>query len=119
MSRFQKTGIIDHLNTSEPHYGFAPSETYMEALDLIQNGEKSFNNLPSEMRQKFGNNPAEFLAFIENQDNLPEMASMGLLSESGTHAHTPSPNRSKGELDASAANNSPDPSPTVSNEQKA
>ena len=83
MSRFISTGQISHLNHAEPNYGLAPSLDFREALEIVQNSEESFANLPSEIRQRFGQNPEAFLAFVEDETNLPELARMGLVEVDG------------------------------------
>lgn len=80
MSRFISTGQITHLNHNAPNYGVAPSADFREALEIVQNSEESFATLPAEIRQKFGNDPYQFLAFVEDSSNARELADMGLIS---------------------------------------
>lgn len=78
MARFQKTGAMTHFNRHSPSYGFATSDTFHEAMQTVQRAEQMFGDLPANLRRKFDNNPAGFLAFVQNPENLPEMIELGL-----------------------------------------
>ena len=86
MQRMEKTGIVSHLNHAEPNYGFAPAIDYHEALNIVLESRQNFDELPAEIRAKFGSDLSEFLTYIENPENAPELARMGLLTEEATHA---------------------------------
>jgi len=78
MAKYQKTGALDHVNKHQPSYGYASSNTFQESLEIVKRGQEMFNDLPSSIRNKFGNKPAEFLEFVQNPENLKEMQEMGL-----------------------------------------
>lgn len=84
MKSFVRTGVLEHLNEHKPNYGFAPALTFKEALDTVHEATDMFADLPSAIRTKFSNDPAEFLGFVENPDNRSELALMGLLNEEAT-----------------------------------
>ncbi len=94
MARYQKTGVVDHVNTHQPSYGYVPAIQFREALELVAQSREEFAELPSEIRKRFDNNPADFLTFCENADNRSEMALLGLLAEPETPAESPSPQSS-------------------------
>ena len=84
MAKYQKTGLVTHLNKNQPEYGFAKEVDFHEAMTLVTNAERMFSELPSAIRRKFSESPSEFLAFCENPDNRSEMAVLGLLNETAT-----------------------------------
>lgn len=86
MAKFQKTGVITHVNKREPEYGFASSNDLKESLKIVENAQQMFDELPSKIRKKFDNNPALFLDFVQDEANVPEAALLGLLSEEATLA---------------------------------
>lgn len=86
MKKYIKTGVVEHLNQNKANYGFATALDFKASLDLIQEAQDLFSGLPAELRDKFDNDPGEFLAFVENPDNRSEMALMGLLNEEATAA---------------------------------
>lgn len=51
---------------------------FQAALALVQDAEKRFLTMPSVLRERFGHDPAQFLAFASNPDNLSEMRALGL-----------------------------------------
>ena len=109
MARFIKTGTIQHLNHARPHFGFAPSSDFRESLEIISRAEEAFSELPSDIRADFDNDPGQFLAFVENKDNIPQMADYGLLTpEAVASLGSPAESASTGELS---------PSPSISEQE--
>jgi len=111
MAKYQRTGVITHLNKHEAQYGFAPALDFQTALQLVAAARDQFADLPSSIRQRFNNDPAEFLAFCENPDNRSEMALMGLLETPTPEPESPSPQPTDSET-APLAPNPADVEPT-------
>ena len=65
---------------NEGQYGDATSIDYHAAQNIIANANTMFNDLPSELRNKFDNDPALFLDFTSNEENYAEMRKMGIMS---------------------------------------
>lgn len=84
MAKFQKTGAINHANRHEPQYAFASGEDFRESLEIISKAQDMFGDLPASIRSTFNNKPDEFLTFVQNPDNLSEMAELGLLTPEAT-----------------------------------
>lgn len=79
MAKYQKTGILTHVNRYAGEYGdFSGVPDYKEGLERIQAAEDMFMSLPSSIRDRFKNDPANFIEFATNSDNLEEMRKMGL-----------------------------------------
>lgn len=82
LNKYKRTGVLPTLIKKEPRFGdFADSPTYQESLELVMFSREQFEALPSAVRKRFRNEPAEFLAFASNPANSKEMAEMGLLTE--------------------------------------
>lgn len=111
MAKFLKTGVITHLNKHEGTYGFAPAIDFQTALTLVAAARDQFADLPGELRARFNNDPAEFLAFCENPDNRSEAALMGLLEPDAPEPESPAPQPSDS-LSAPQAPNPADVEPT-------
>ncbi len=79
MAKYQKTGLVEHINKSQASYGFAPAVDYREALNLVQAASEQFESLPSSVRRRFNESPSEFLRFCEDPANRSEAAVLGLL----------------------------------------
>jgi len=78
MARYTKTGIIEHGNKHQAQYGVVPETDFRQALEVIQTSSDMFDELPAKVRRRFNNNPAEFLGFCDNPDNLTEARLLGL-----------------------------------------
>lgn len=78
MSRYLKTGNIDHLATHGAMYGDFTSLEFQDALEIVARGEEMFLDLSSDLRKKFNQDPKEFLAFVQNPENTEEMYTLGL-----------------------------------------
>lgn len=78
MAKFQKTGLINHYASHAPQYGDIPAIDYHEALNIVATAESMFEELPSEARKKFENDPEKFLEFVQNPANSEELAKLGL-----------------------------------------
>jgi len=79
LKKYQKTGLLSHVSQYQGRYEDLPSEIdYQQSLNAIIAAEESFSSLPSKIRARFGNDPAEFLQFVENPANENEMIDLGL-----------------------------------------
>jgi len=78
VKRFKVTGVIPQ-GVRTPSYGdFDGITDFRSAMDAIIAAEKSFMAMPSAVRSRFGNDPAEFVSFCSNPENLDEMRKWGL-----------------------------------------
>jgi phage internal scaffolding protein len=66
LRKHDKTGLITHVNIATARFDdFTSSVGFHEAMTMVTAAQKSFDELPSDVRKKFGNDPAEFLAAID------------------------------------------------------
>lgn len=79
LAKYQKTGAIEHANKHSSSYGYADSTDFTEAMQTIAIGNSMFEELPSSLRTKFNNDPAEFLEFTGDVTNHDEMVELGLV----------------------------------------
>ncbi len=96
MQRFQKSGAIDHVSNHQPQYGFATPSDYHTSMNIIAIADSMFNDLPSGIRNRFSNNPEEFLEFVQNPDNADEAKKLGIaLSQEAAQAASELPGEAK------------------------
>lgn len=112
MSKFEKSGLLDHVNHHKGDYGdFVGYDDYHSCVNQVLDAQEAFASIPSKIRALFGNDPASFMDFAQNPDNMTEMVKMGLAhgpSTGATLPHTaPPPNPAPNEPPAL------DPAPTV------
>lgn len=75
MKKYQRTGTIDHLNKYQGAYMDVQVQDYQEALNIINQIEPMFADLPSSVRDKFDNDPAAFLDYVQEngQDGVVQI----------------------------------------------
>lgn len=79
MARYLKTGVLEFTQKNEPRYGDVTGFEYQSAMQIVANAKSMFNELPAELRRRFQNEPAQLLAFVQNEANRVEAEEMGLL----------------------------------------
>lgn len=81
MSRYMKTGVIDHLNEYHGEYGdFGDAQDFLNSQIIVQDAQNMFDSIPAEIRKNFDNSPSKFLDFVQNPENQNDMVEMGLLN---------------------------------------
>lgn len=102
ISQYKAGNQVTHIrkNAAEGAYVDLPdSVDFQEALELVMQSEKSFATLPSHVRERFGNDPAEFLAFMSDPANQDEAIKLGLAVDKRPPPSTePPPSSSTGDL---------------------
>lgn len=78
ISRFQETGVLQHVNNHHGEYGFATAMDFQNAMELVVKAENNFKSLPAKIRNRFNNDPSLYLDFVQNPDNIEEMYSLGM-----------------------------------------
>lgn len=82
MRKYEKTGILSHVARYAGQYGdFSAVPDYKTGLEMIMAADEMFASLPARIRDRFGNDPAQFIAFAQDPENLDEMRKMGLAPE--------------------------------------
>lgn len=84
MLQYQVTGEFFHLNQALPQYMDCTGEDFRAAMDYVASAFTMFEELPSAIRSRFDNDPAEFIDFCSYEKNRPELVEMGLLSPEAT-----------------------------------
>lgn len=78
VKQYAQTGVIN-ANTSIPLPDeFVGITDYHTAMNLIKRSEDAFMALEPHLRERFANNPANFVDFVTNPANIDELRSMGL-----------------------------------------
>lgn len=104
IKEFSITGQITHMSAQAARGAYLDlpdAMDYQTSLNLLQQASEAFQSLPAKVRDRFGNDPAQFLAFCGDPANRKEMGEMGLLGEHWNH-----PSRTGGE-------GGPPPSPST------
>ena len=79
VKRYAQTGVWDHLETRQPHYGdFSQSVTLAEAFALVNDAQESFMGLPAEVRREALNDPVRMLEMLSDQEQAQKLVDAGL-----------------------------------------
>lgn len=80
MAKYEKTGVLDHVNKRPPEYGnFVGVVSYQDSLNIVLEAREIFAGLPARIRDRFGNDPAQYLAFIDDPKNKDEAIKLGMI----------------------------------------
>ena len=84
LKAYERTGLLPQ-RTVEPLEGQLPDvSSYHQAMNILVEAQQTFDQLPSDIRQKFDNDPSKFLDYVNatNEDgelaNIEEMREIGL-----------------------------------------
>lgn len=84
-------GVITHLKEKRLMGDFTQHPEYHEAMNFIAEANSAFAELPAHVRGEFENDPAKFLAFAEDPENIEHMRELGLAPEAPPEPPEPEP----------------------------
>lgn len=94
IARFENTGVLVDPTvpvSRTPQFGdFSDLPSYQEAQNVIVAANNAFNSLSSKIRERFGNDPAAYLDFVqslkEGSDEYAEAISLGIVNKPVDHS---------------------------------
>lgn len=79
LKRYQRDGLLSHVNKYQGVYSdLGTVEEYHSSMNQVIAAQAAFDSLPSSIRLRFANDPAKFLAFVDDPRNGKELVEMGL-----------------------------------------
>ena len=79
IKQYDRTGLIANVNKGIAQYGdYSEINEYAEALNMVREANESFAEIPSHIREQFGNNAGIFFEFATDPKNKEKMIEMGL-----------------------------------------
>lgn len=79
LARFQRTGVLEFVNNRQAQWGDVTGIDYQNAMNLVAETKEHFAELPSNVRNRFNNDPVEYLDFVSDLGNTDEAIKLGLL----------------------------------------
>jgi len=78
--RYERTGQLPDVILKNGRYGdYSAVPDYQEAVNIVRHAEEQFQLLDATLRNRFENDPANFLGFVTDPKNIDEVEKMGLL----------------------------------------
>lgn len=81
MAKYQRTGVVSWLERRGAEYLDVSEYDFRAAIETLEKGRDLFQELPSTIRERFGNDPAFFLRFMHDPANKEEAMRLGLLKQ--------------------------------------
>ena len=82
LAKYKRTGMLSHIQKHQGNFGdFSSIEDYQSSLGKLMQAQQSFESLPSELRAKFENDPAQLISFLSDKKNDAEAIKLGLKIE--------------------------------------
>lgn len=79
VTKFKKTGQISHLAKMQGQYlDVSEIKDLDVALQQVKTAQSAFDSLPAEIRQRFRNDPREYVKFLADPKNDEEAITLGL-----------------------------------------
>jgi phage internal scaffolding protein len=80
LKNYNKTGVMpDNYNPGE--YRDLDGTDYQEYMQTVASANSMFEELPSALRKRFKNDPAQLLSFVHDDKNVAEAHNLGLLRD--------------------------------------
>jgi phage internal scaffolding protein len=80
LKNYNKTGIMpENFNPGE--YRDVDGIDYQESMQMVASANSMFEELPSALRKRFKNDPAQLLSFVHDDANVAEAHKLGLLRD--------------------------------------
>lgn len=94
LKQYKQTGMVSHMSAKAAagsYQDLPDSFEYQDAANTVINAQRAFDSLPSKIRERFHNDPSEFLAFTADPDNADELVKLGLVKAPPPTASDPAP----------------------------
>lgn len=81
IARFDKTGMISHLNDREPFYGdVSEFRDYQDSLNMVMRADELFMGMSADVRSRFSNDPVQMISFLDDPKNYDEAVKLGMIT---------------------------------------
>ena len=76
MAKYNKTGLVDHINRHEARYGDVSGADFQRAQNLIAEQKTIFHELPAAVRAAYDNDPAIYLDEVLTEEGQERHAAL-------------------------------------------
>jgi len=79
MKRYERTGVLPSARAGSPQFVDCTQFTdFQTSLEIVAGAERAFMSLPARVRSEFDNDPAKFVAFATDPENIDRLRDWGL-----------------------------------------
>lgn len=79
MDKYQQTGYLPPMNKAVFFADVSKVGNFDDAMAVVHGIEDTFMELPADVRKEFDNDPAKFIDFTNDRNNMEKMKDLGLL----------------------------------------
>lgn len=80
MEKYRKTGLMPQSpRTPITGADMTGLSDFREHMDIVAQAQQNFDQLPAQLRKRFGNDPANLLDFVHDDKNRDEAIKLGLV----------------------------------------
>jgi phage internal scaffolding protein len=81
IERYKRTGLLPQRTVApiDPEKHIPDGITYHEAMNTLVAAQDAFDALPSDLRERFDEDPQKYCEFVNDPENKEEMEKLGLL----------------------------------------
>lgn len=82
LDQYETSGVIPESRPGEPQYADLTDPIftdYQRAQNIVIDAQYAFERIPAAIRERFNNDPASFIAFLQDEKNREEADKLGLL----------------------------------------
>lgn len=81
VAKFDKTAMLEHVSKANGFYGdVSEIADYKDALNTVIQAEELFYGMSAKIRDRFANDPAKMIEFLQDKGNLDEAISLGMVN---------------------------------------
>lgn len=96
IASYNTTGLLTNplvQSARQPMFGDFSNlpQDYMQVQNQLLQAQADFMDLPAKIRQRFNNNPAELISFLQDSSNFDEAVELGLMEKISKPEPTPEP----------------------------
>lgn len=79
VNKYIRTGELPEHHKLPKYGDLTQIPDYKEAMVTVAHGRHAFEQLPSDLRARFANDPGQFLEFVANEENNAELLKLGII----------------------------------------
>lgn len=80
VARYKRTGMLDYVAKSVPMFADVVGiGDFRSVVSRVVHAREAFERLPATVRNRFSNDPASLIEFLEDDSNRPEAIRLGLV----------------------------------------